>query len=216
MYPLIIFDNFYNDPDSIVEIANSVEYSPSEDGRWPGVRSKHLWEFDRDLFVYTGEKILHLFNEELPKYWEFEMQFQKTSPFGDNQYHPKNKGWVHPDAGVTYFGGVIFLNKNPDKDTGLSVYKEKSGYSVQSQKEMEIKESYYRGEQVSDVEYIEAYEKVHSQYEETVSIRNVYNRMVLFNPVTLHGVQTFGKTQDRLTLAFFCTEQLKFKHPLYR
>lgn len=216
MYPLVILDNFYDDPDSIVDIANSIEYSPSEDGRWPGVRSKPMWEVDRDLYVYTAEKILYLFNKDLPQYWEFEMEFQKTSPYSEDQYHSKNKGWIHPDKGVTYFGGVIFLNKNPDKDTGLSIYKEKRGYSIQNEQEMLVKEKHYRGEHVPDVEYYEAYKKVHDQYEETVSISNVYNRMILFNTTTYHGVQTFGVTQDRLTLVFFCQEQIKCKHPLYR
>ena len=40
------------------------------------------------------------------------------------------------------------------------------------------------------------------QFEETASIANVYNRFVMFNNKTHHGVQTFG-SKPRLTLNFF-------------
>ena len=46
------------------------------------------------------------------------------------------------------------------------------------------------------------YNNMRGQFEETVSVANVYNRFVMFNGNTHHGVQTFGST-PRLTLNFF-------------
>ena len=40
------------------------------------------------------------------------------------------------------------------------------------------------------------------QFEETIKIKNLYNRLVLFNNNTLHAVQTYG-TKERLTIPFF-------------
>ena len=51
-------------------------------------------------------------------------------------------------------------------------------------------------------EYKAAWENAHQQYEESVMVTNVYNRFVLFNNKTHHGVKTFG-TKERLTLNFF-------------
>ena len=67
---------------------------------------------------------------------------------------------------------------------------------------MQIKQSHYLGEQISDEEYDQAFDAMMEQYTETVTIENVYNRFVLFNNHTHHGVYTFG-TKERLTLNFF-------------
>ena len=50
---------------------------------------------------------------------------------------------------------------------------------------------------------------------ETVSVKNVYNRFVLFNGQTHHGVITFG-TKPRLTLNFFGTAMTGHLPPLLR
>ena len=38
MYPNLIVDNFFEDPDRIVDLSTNIQYSPSSDGRWPGLR----------------------------------------------------------------------------------------------------------------------------------------------------------------------------------
>ena len=38
-FPAVIVDDFFEDPDAIVEIASSLTYKPQEEGIWPGVRS---------------------------------------------------------------------------------------------------------------------------------------------------------------------------------
>ena len=42
MYPNLIVDNFFEDPDSIVDLSKNLQYSSSDDGRWPGIRSNYL------------------------------------------------------------------------------------------------------------------------------------------------------------------------------
>ena len=64
-------------------------------------------------------------------------------------------------------------------------------------------------------EYCKAYDAAHAQYKESVKIENVYNRFVMFNNKTHHGVQTFG-TKERLTLNFFGMEVTGKKPPLVR
>ena len=51
--------------------------------------------------------------------------------------------------------------------------------------------------------------------EETVKVKNVYNRLVLFNSTSLHAVQTYG-TKERLTMAFFNNYIQNTLPPLYR
>ena len=215
MYPITVVDGFFDEPDKIVDFAMEQEFYASDDGRWPGKRSKQLWELDRTLYDWTCVKIMSLFHPEIPRNWEFEIAFQLITPYSKHQYDPKNRGWIHVDKGMTSFGGIIYLNKNPEKDTGTSIYSQKKGWSSQIYSALSVKERFYTGQEVSDEEYEQAWHLVNSQYEETMEVKNVYNRMMLFNCNTFHGVKTFGKNQDRLTISFFCREAAA-QPPLFR
>ena len=108
MYPNLIVDNFFEDPDSIVDLSTNIQYSPSDDGRWPGLRSNYLHRIYPRLFDFITTKITHLFYDTC-KSWTYEITFQKVNPFSENQYDKKNCGLVHSDE--YNFGGVIFLTK---------------------------------------------------------------------------------------------------------
>ena len=54
LYPVTILDNFFEEPDKIVDLALNTEYSEITDGRWPGVRSKNLSEINE---FYIGRLI---------------------------------------------------------------------------------------------------------------------------------------------------------------
>jgi hypothetical protein len=43
MIPITIIDDFLENPDLVVDFANSLEYQKDEQGRWPGKRSNHLF-----------------------------------------------------------------------------------------------------------------------------------------------------------------------------
>ena len=125
----------------------------------------------------------------------------RLKPFHKEKYHKKNRGWIHQDID-TLFGGIVYLNKDAEPDTGTSVYKAKHGYSLQFKDELQVKEKTYLGDNIPDEDYEKAFDSSHDQYIETVKVENVYNRFVMFNSRTHHGVKTFG-TKERLTLNFF-------------
>ena len=80
---------------------------------------------------------------------------------------------------------------------------------------MKYKEMLYRGEDIIPEHYNEAWDSMREQYTETVTVENVYNRFVLFNGKTHHGVKTFG-TKPRLTLNFFGMHMTGHLPPLLR
>ena len=41
-YPVTIVDNFFDDPDEIVEMAENLKWYPPSLGNWPGLRTKQL------------------------------------------------------------------------------------------------------------------------------------------------------------------------------
>ena len=213
-YPITIVDDFFEDPDGIVEMAESMKYYTPNTGNWPGTRTKNLHIEDKRFFNYFGQKLHLLFYESVPEYWNLQCHFQLIDPFCEDKYSKKNRGWIHKDID-TWFGGIVYLQKDPEPDTGTSAYRVKRGFSHQFADEINIKEMQYRSENVDDAEYDKAYDAMRNQFEETVSIANVYNRFVLFNNVTHHGVQTFG-TKPRLTLNFFGMGQTGKLPPLLR
>ena len=213
-YPITIVDDFFEDPDAIVEMATTYKYYPPETGNWPGVRTKQLHVIDERFFHYFGEKLHLIFHDVTPEYWNMQTHFQKIQPFHKDQYDRKNRGWVHQDID-TFFGGIVYLTKDPSPNSGTSIYTVKNGYSLQYREEMKKKEDLYLGKDLDMDEYNEAFDSMREQYVETCSVENVYNRFVLFSNKTHHGVKTFG-TKERLTLNFFGMEITGKKPPLVR
>jgi len=213
-YPVTVVDDFFRDPDAIVEMAESLNYYNPNTGNWPGTRTKQLHIENPRFFMYFGAKLYSLFYDSVPEYWKLQCHFQKIIPFCDEKYEKKNRGWIHQDHDC-WFGGIVYLTKNPEPDTGTSVYKAKDGYDFQFENTLKMKESLYKSTLVDDKQYEIEFDKMNDQYEETVRINNVYNRLVIFNNLTYHGVQTFGTT-PRLTLNFFGTEQVGKLPPLVR
>ena len=213
-YPVTIVDDFFDDPDKIVELAEGLNWYPPDTGNWPGTRTKQLHVEDNKFFLYFGEKIHNLFHDSLPSYWELQAHFQKIEPFSGDQWDKKNQGWIHQDLD-TWFGGIVYLTKNPCPNSGTSIYTAHNGFSHQSSDEMKYKEMLYRGEDIIPEHYNEAWDSMREQYTETVTVENVYNRFVLFNGKTHHGVKTFG-TKPRLTLNFFGMHMTGHLPPLLR
>tara|TARA_B100000131_G_C17853193_1_gene506827 strand:- start:67 stop:699 length:633 start_codon:yes stop_codon:yes gene_type:complete len=202
-YPLIIKDNFFSDPDAIVNIINHVDYSLSSNN-YPGVRTKSLDEINPKLYEHIFQKIFLLLHDQLPLRFESNLKvgFHKIKPFVEgDKWDKKNRGWVHKDGCL--FGGVIYLDKNPDKDAGTSIYKSKDGFDVQTQENIDAKELFYSGQLIDDGHYYNAYDRVRNQYEETLKIPNVYNRLVLIPNDQPHAMTTIGD-KERNTLVFFC------------
>ena len=131
--------------------------------------------------------------------------FQKVKGFHEDQFHVKNRGWIHKDSGRA-IGGIIYLDKDPEEETGTSMYKNKQLIFPHSHEEDSCKRRWYTGKDVSDEEYHNLFYSNPTHFEETVKVKNVYNRLFMFNGNEYHGVQTYGShDRTRLTLAFFIT-----------
>ena len=203
-YPLIIKDNFFPDPDAIEKIAIESNYCVDYEAIYPGVRSQCLSEINRRLFLFISDKIFGLIHDIIPSSFNMSIKFQKIKPFVEgDKWNKKNLGWIHKDSCL--FGGVVYLDKNPDFDSGTSVYKSKDGYSLQTNESMEIKIDHYGGKKVSQYEYDRGYDYVRDQYEETLRIPNLYNRLVLLPGNQWHCMTTTGD-KERYTITFFCSD----------
>ena len=82
-FPLTVIDGFYKNPNEIVKLANTFEYSNKSGGAWPGVRTQPLHELDIDFYDYCANKFLSVFFDLSLVRAQFEIviQFQKVKIF---------------------------------------------------------------------------------------------------------------------------------------
>jgi len=204
-FPVTVIDNFFEFPDGVREFALKQEFQKSDDGRWPGSRTKCISQISPELFNSFCKKIFGIFyNFNYTKLdWNVECTFQKVSPFINESNSLFNAGWIHSDV-ESIFSGIVYLNKNFPPETGTSIYK-----PILDENELEFsieeKCAYYLGEKITDEEYLAAIQKNNNQFEESIRVSNVFNRLMVFEGGEYHGVPSFysGTDEDRLTLVFF-------------
>ena len=199
-WPTICVDNFYDDPDKVREFALGLDYAPAEDGRWPGKRSKEILEIDEEFMLKFGHKLMsHYFDLEATEVrWKISSQFQLIEPYDNDINSPKNIGWIHYDDAV--LGGLIYLNKEPNPNSGTSLYAVID--SAKYGKDQIAKEKFYlKG---NDENYEKLLNEHNENFIETVKFSNQYNRLISFDSTLPHGANNFTiSNESRLTQVFF-------------
>ena len=194
MIPITVVDNFLQNPEGIFPLLKQWEFTPTDNGRWPGSRSEHISELEYDLFRTLAEKTLMLFYENMPQAWSVDMRVQKIMPFVEeqkDQFKARNRGYVHVDSPYAIIG-ILYLDKDPLPCTGTSFYRSKRCFNRIREEDMRIKQNHYLGEKFTDKEIEENMKMVNDQFLETMSVENVFNRLVIFNGSQWHAAQTFG------------------------
>ena len=197
MWPTMIVDDFFTDPERVVELSKTLKYN-STDGLYPGKRSEKLHLVDKAFFDWSTAKIIALL---YPMHsntieWKALQMFQRVPPkvYGD-------AGWVHHDH-FSEITSVIYLSHN--KNSGTSLYKGKD-FTVGSDHNKE-KEDFYKS--LKNKEQAEAFrKKANDKFEKTVDMQSKFNRLVMFDSHHWHQ-STDHVTDDteRLTLLTFFLE----------
>jgi hypothetical protein len=206
-------DNFFDDPKSVRDLALSLEFYENTNGAWPGKRTKPLSEVASKYDTYFNNRLFSLMYDvkEQGVKWEVTSYFQMVEPFSDNP--SVNTGWIHKDHSTT-LAGVVYLNENPDINSGTSLFRRKflGAESINT----DIKRSFFVGHKGFDESfYLQKLEENNNQFEETLTVNNVYNRMVCYNGSTYHRANAFsGGSEPRLTQVFFVTKVISDWYPI--
>ena len=202
-----IRDNFFSNPDLIRDYALSLDMESDNSGAWPGIRSKMLYEINKDLNNLIAAKILSCYYD-FDKYtvnWQNAMcQFQLIDKVDDLM----NQGWVHSDGIYCDVASVVYLNKNPNPDAGTSLYElidlTKGEELDDNLLKISEKIKFYRGENVNKLDFINQLTEYNNNFRETVRIQNVYNRCITYGRV-YHRANSFNMNNEepRLTLVIF-------------
>lgn len=199
-FPTICMDNFYNNPDAVREWALKQEFLDSP-GNYPGKRTKELWEIDPKFFDIFGNKIFSLLYPNQNVRWRIQTTFWKVTTQDSDPLCPKNMGWIHTDNCI--FAGVIYLTPNFDRKLGTTIYKQVKFDEINiNHKSMH---SFYRDR--IDNEFDDNIIKNNSMYEETITVENIYNRMICFDGQIPHSPSGYYmKDSIRLSQVFFVSE----------
>ena len=204
LFPTLVVDDFLEDPDYVLCLATNTEYDDPGHTNYPGVASKKkIHELDQKLFDTILQKIFgYYWDLRNPVHFNVEMEFQKIEKNG--------QGIIHLDTTHgALCAGVIYLNKDIDKDTGTSIYKLiDPDYKIKQHEFLDPIARYHAGEHVDGLDTI--CENHRNMFEETMRVQNQYNRLITYDSNVWHTATSYGN-QTRYTLRFF-VNQLESKH----
>ena len=191
-FPTTIVDNFFENPDEIRKFGLDQKYSTDVDNAWPGKRTKEIGEINPILFKGTVKKISNLFY--MPDDIVTVSCYSTFQIVNKNYYH----GWIHrDDPGI--FTAIVYLT--PGSNQGTSLFQKKNVFTDALYWNKDKIEAYREGS-----DNINSLQKNNSLFEETVNIKGLYNRLVIFDSLMYHGAHSFfGDTDDtsRLTMILF-------------
>lgn len=185
----IIVDDFYSDPDGLVQAAlNSIHDKEAPTGNYAGVMTTHpfLGEPLRDIF----QKLTLTPTLNSSTNANGRLRFTKESdPF---KFH------IHYDVDMnTKWAGVVYLSKNHPKTEGTCFWRHlRTGLEVAPNTVEGFAK--YGWKNFQDLKEFLATEGLdESLWEKTLSIPYKYNRLVLFRPWLLHSPgPAFGDTLE--------------------
>jgi hypothetical protein len=213
LFPTTCVDSFFDNPKAVRELAYSLERAPDPEGNWPGSRTGLLHEVAPDYHAYFSDKLFRLFyNFNVQEVsWVVHTCFQFIEPYSQNKN--VNVGWVHKDIN-SMLSGVIYLNENPEINSGTSLYTpNRMGVSLING---DYKKEFFKASGVFDEdEYVNKLNENNSLFTETLTVGNVYNRMVCYDGSSYHKANGFTcGDEPRLTQVFFVRKIMADWYPV--
>jgi|TARA_R100000084_G_C4649107_1_gene148582 hypothetical protein len=204
LFPNLSITNFFDDPDEIVKLANTLDYFPSPTGNYPGVRSRSLHVIDPNLFhKFTNAVLANFYNKGTEIKFEAWVNFQKIPALHKDKNNVKNKGWIHFDDAV--LAGLVYLNKKADLDSGTSLYLPKGKLKHDWSKATDLKVNLYLNGVYDKKEYEKEMKYTDNKFKKFMEFNNVYNTLICYDGQNYHKINNMniGTDKDRLTLVFF-------------
>ena len=209
MFPVTLYDGFYENPDEIREFALSLDYG-KQTGNFPGERTLPLeyidFEFSSQFFLRILSLFYDLDKEKIG--FKLESYFQKIYPYSEEINDPLNFGWYHSDDDHNLAAGIVYLNPIPNPNAGTVFGIETGGFNPESHPDYSIRDDLYGNNNLEGIDvdlYRKSVIKHNSLFETTVEVKNQYNRLIFYDSRIPHRENNFFCNYDepRLTHVFF-------------
>ena len=204
-FPSLQVLNFLENPDGIVDFANTLTYE--RDNYSAGVRSQPLHEYKNTIFNNVNSRIIRLLYPDPviceSVLWSATTYFHKIK-YEDveliiNDTKNQNKGWIHQDN-FTKFTSITYLSKG--RENGTAIYSPKEVYDLK--KDEDIKYDHYRGKKVDQKQFSEELNRNLNKYNVECIFDSSYNKMIGFDGSSHHGaLYNMKPGEERLTLISF-------------
>lgn len=121
MYPTIVLENFFDEPNNLVELSKTYEYFEPQHLKdwWPGERTNEIMDINLKNLVFT--KVLNLYFKKWVSY-KGTMFFHRTSKNTHKGYGSTDH--IHNDTDVI-IAGLIYLNNNSSSTAIYDEHKRK-------------------------------------------------------------------------------------------
>lgn len=209
LFPTLCVDDFFEYPNEIIKISQQIEFNRTNSV--PGYRSIPLHELDFNLYNYVNLKILAaLYPNNIN-----DIEFSASTLFQITQPNPYD-GWIHSDDdGQNILSAIIYLS---NCSAGTSIYHKKNPYYTQRLGDMgrfDYFGNYENYDENSLSKIKESRETSNSDFEETISFRGKFNRMICFDARQYHASQINSSSDNRLILISFIKEIKLHSNALY-
>tara|TARA_B100000953_G_C17929678_1_gene393474 strand:+ start:50 stop:844 length:795 start_codon:yes stop_codon:yes gene_type:complete len=223
-YPIVV-DDFFDDPEILINYGKSLSKKAAHNGHWPGMRTDELWKIDEELHNAILTKIMscyfNLDHREIT--WKNSgMNFQEIPRYSEIKNDVKNKGWIHRDSYTEdspyELAGLIYLTPKIDPDSGTSLFKLKdsvveSGLNIfetfnQDQANMLYKSVNLgqKSNKFDEQKFIKNWTEQDELFIEKTRFQNIFNRVIMYDAAEWHRANSFFNDDGedaRLTLVFF-------------
>lgn len=180
---LMIFDNFYGNPEQVRNFALSLPFTVS--GNYPGIRTDVMSGVHNSNAKTLFEDILRKKITWWPE--QYNTAFQYTTS--------KDSTWIHHDP--TNWAAVLYLTPDAPLDSGTAIYRNKK--SKISMYDPGIPSTDYNNntEEITDL----------NRWEPIIQVSNIFNRLVMYRGEYYHRsmLPGFGDSvyNGRLFQTFF-------------
>ena len=198
MSDIVIVDNFLQMPNLVREWALRQEYKDAEGfiakygeyTNWPGLRSEHVVELDKEYADIVLGRIAAMGQSH------FGLQNVSIKSFFQATRESDGDSWVHIDNGFDV-AGVLYLTPNAPIRSGTTLYKclNRDKWS-----------SYIGTEEVKHINEQDKVDLYNELFEPVDIVGNVYNRLIMYRSDYFHKSNKYFGTElnnCRLTQVFF-------------
>ena len=209
-FPLTVVNDFFEDPYSVIEYANSLKYF-NEDKNYPGERTKDLYEINPEFYNAINNKILSIFFDREKSIEAKSCIFFQKETHEELKKMGKAAHWIHRDD---LYEIIFIVYLNPNLNAGTSVYKQKKDFSVSPHN---VNGPSLFNKKNMSVEEIDKMYKEHIDHYELISSCNGnFNSAFIFPCKLAHAANLFDniKKLDRLFLIGMMRDFVAEKMPL--
>lgn len=198
-FPITIIDNFYKNFFEIEKFAKNLEYFDKIKFTMPGKESKLLNECNINLFQASTEKIMRAFfnRNDFSLQYECRTKFEKITPYG-KEYD--KEGWIHSDD-ANKLSAIFYVDGDYNDGTSFYIKKTVGNPDMGS---MRFKHALFENKKPDHIEYNKALQNHNHQFEETLKVPLIKNRIVIFDSSIFHRADGLGSIEKpRIIQTFF-------------